>query len=148
MSTTADHFFSSAGYGSSLSPKFTMEPRSQYVIVQNTVLILCWQIEHAFCTNIWYAEILEQNSSIIYRSVKKGLLSERDEYSVNANELPCENGTKTVNLTLSVQITDYILENVTSIYCRIQYNGTELINGKSVHLLKGTPYHGSSYKYG
>ena len=95
-------------------------------------------MEYEFCTNIWYAEVLEENN-IIYRSGSQGILSRRDEYSVNANELPCENGTKIVNLTLSIKITDYILKNVPSVYCRIQFNGTEIINGIIVHLLKESP---------
>ena len=95
-------------------------------------------MKYGICTNIWYAEVLEQNN-IIYRSGSQGILSMHEEYSVIANELPCENGTKIVNLTLSIEITDYILKNVPSVYCRIQFNGTEIINGIVVHLLKEPP---------
>ena len=95
-------------------------------------------MEYKFCTNIWYAEVMEQNS-VIYRTASQKIFSTREEYSVSATESPCENGPKTVNLTLSIEITDYILKNVASVYCRIQFNGTETINGIVVHLLKELP---------
>ena len=101
-------------------PSFIEEPE-QTTVERNTTMILSWLIENELCDDpgsSWFMSIVTQNDSLTLYSRVKGETPFPDDYNVTVGRNVCsDNGRKRINVTLTIVLSDSVLQYVDFIRC-------------------------------